>query len=112
MMIKRNVISVTVALLLSGCGTINTVFRGEEVAAQKLHEWKTHCSSIPRVYSGIFYDLCVLNADPKYGDSSPAASSFIPLQIIDFVPSVILDTLVLPYTIYRQSADGNIEISE
>lgn len=101
---------VAIGLLLSGCGTINTVFRGDDVAGRNLKEWKTQCDSIPRVYSGFFYNLCVLNGPPIMGGKDSAAPAFVPLQIVDIIPSGILDTLVLPYTIYRQNTSANIDI--
>jgi len=33
-----------------------------------------------------------------------------PIIAIEFIGSSVLDTLVLPYTIYRQNKDGSIEI--
>lgn len=101
---------VIMSLLLSGCGTINTVFRGDDVAGQNLRESKTNCGSIPRVYSGVFYDLCILNGPPSTSEKNPAAPQLTPLLLVDFIPSGALDTLLLPYTIYSQVADGNIEI--
>lgn len=106
----RRLLLVALGLLLSGCGTINTVFRSDEVAGHNLKERKTYCDSIPRVYSGVFYDLCVLHAPTNEGKKYSATVGFFPLEIIDFIPSGVLDTLVLPYTIYRQNVDGNIEI--
>ncbi|WP_219094706.1 YceK/YidQ family lipoprotein [Pseudomonas sp. UMAB-40] len=106
----RSLLLVAIGLFLSGCGTINTVFRSDEVAGHKLKEWKTNCGSIPRVYSGFFYDFCVLDGPPDVSERNPAAPAGIPLMLIDFIPSVVFDTLFLPYTIYRQNVDGNIEI--
>ena len=93
---------------LLGCGTVNTVLHGDEVTRRNLKQEKTYCEAIPRVYSGVSYDLCILNGPPQ--DTGLVTLGFVPLQILDFIPSVILDTLALPYTIYRQSEEGNIEI--
>ncbi|MHC8346938.1 YceK/YidQ family lipoprotein [Pseudomonas sp. RT6P73] len=106
----RSILLVALGLLLSGCGTINTVFRSDEVAGHNLKERGTNCDSIPRVYSGVFYDLCILHAPPDVGKKFSVTLGLIPVEIIDFIPSAVLDTLVLPYTIYRQNTDGNIEI--
>jgi uncharacterized protein YceK len=35
---------------------------------------------------------------------------FIPLIFFDLVASGVLDTIILPYTIYRQSEDGSLWI--
>ena len=34
----------------------------------------------------------------------------IPSVAVDFMASGVLDTLMLPYTVYRQHRDGSIEI--
>ncbi len=94
--------------LLLGCGTVNTVLKGDEVTRRNLKQEKTYCESIPRVYSGVSYNLCILHGPPQHIEV--VTLGFIPLQILDFIPSAILDTLALPYTIYRQSEDGNIDI--
>ena len=95
---------------LAGCGTINTVFKDESVAAHNLGRYKTYCNSLPRIYSGAAYDFCILHA-PEY---SPPLHEFTPgtsVVVIDFALSGIFDTAVLPYTIYRQYQDGNTAIS-
>ncbi|UWF52177.1 YceK/YidQ family lipoprotein [Pseudomonas sp. N3-W] len=95
---------------LMGCGTINTVFRDDDVAKYTLREWNTHCQAIPRVYSGVFYNLCTLHSSPATTPNLIAVNA-IPLQILDFIPSGILDTVVLPYSVYQQSTRGNININ-
>ncbi|MCU1782701.1 YceK/YidQ family lipoprotein [Pseudomonas sp. 13B_2.1_Bac1] len=103
-------------LALAGCGTINTVFRPDAVASQNLKDSRSHCESVPRIYSGVIYGFCSLNGEPKPEKSlkdqsvSGAAGNAFPVFAIDFVASGVLDTLVLPYTIYRQNKDGSIEI--
>lgn len=89
---------------LSGCGTVNTVFRGDEIVSNNLTKKRTYCNSIPRVYSGAAYNFCILRGEPTTSVSLQA------VVIQDFVLSGMVDTLVLPYTIYRQVGDGNIAI--
>ncbi|MBP1127417.1 MULTISPECIES: YceK/YidQ family lipoprotein [Pseudomonas] len=96
------------ALSLLGCGTVNTVMREDHVAVQALKKQKTYCQSISRVYSGVAYDLCQLHAPPSA--TTGVWVNFVPLIFIDVVASGVLDTLVLPYTVYRQSTDGSIEL--
>lgn len=99
-----------IALSLTGCGTVNTVVRGDQVTSKNLREWRTYCASLPRVYSGAVYNFCILNGEPNpttKADGSPAA---VPFVIVDIALSGVLDTLALPYTIYRQVEDGNIEL--
>lgn len=92
------------SLLLSGCGTVNTVLRDDLAATRELRKQKTYCQSIPRVYSGVAFDFCLLNAQPD------VTGVLVPAVLVDIVASCALDTLALPYTIYRQSTDGNIGI--
>ncbi|MNI42687.1 hypothetical protein D3C73_969880 [compost metagenome] len=91
-------------LALSGCGTALTVVQSEEEAARDLRKHKTYCQSIPRIYSGLAYDFCVLNAPPEPGGY---LASFV---LLDLALSGVGDTVVLPYTIYRQVIDGSIGI--
>ncbi len=98
------------ALLLAGCGTIQTVVRGDEVAATSLKEQKSYCGAVPRIYSGVSYDFCSLNAPLKKGLDAQDHTDAPAVVLIDVVMSGALDTLLLPYTIYRQQADGSIVI--
>jgi uncharacterized protein YceK len=98
------------ALMLAGCGTIQTVVRGDEVAAQSLKEQQSYCGAVPRIYSGVTYDFCSLNAPLKKGLDAQDHTNAPAIVLVDVVMSGALDTLLLPYTIYRQAADGSIVI--
>lgn len=104
MQIKMAITSCAIWLALAGCGTVATVLQDESAAAQGLRRQKTYCQSIPRVYSGLAYDFCVLNAPPD------PTGILVPFVLLDLALSGALDTAVLPYTIYRQGVDGNIRI--
>jgi len=96
-------------LVLSGCGSINTVLRGDEVTSRELIDQKSYCATVPRVYSGVYYDFCLLNAPaPEHASRS---GYNMPGLLIDAAVCAVLDTVALPYTVYRQSQDGSIEIS-
>ncbi|WLQ12378.1 YceK/YidQ family lipoprotein [Hahella aquimaris] len=94
----------------TGCGTVNTVMRGDDVAARNLNEIGTHCESIPRVYSGVAYDLCRLHGAPAPIHTWQGTDGEAHMLVVDLVLSGVLDTLSLPYTILRQSEQGNIRI--
>ncbi|MET0777259.1 MAG: YceK/YidQ family lipoprotein [Pseudomonas mandelii] len=100
------------ALMLTGCGTVQTVIRSDEVAAKDLKEYKSYCGAVPRIYSGVTYDFCMLNAPLQEGRDAQVHDSAPAIVLIDVVISGALDTLLLPYTIYRQQADGSIIITE
>lgn len=97
------------AMLLGGCGTIQTVARNDQAAVDGLKEQKSYCGAVPRIYSGLAYDFCTLNAPLASGiDPDEHRNAAIP---VDAVVSGALDTLLLPYTIYRQQVDGSIVIN-
>lgn len=92
------------SLALSGCGSVNTVFRDDLSATRELRKQKTYCESIPRAYSGLAFNFCLLNAPPDY------TGMLVPLVLVDMTASGIVDTVVLPYTIYQQATLGNMGI--
>jgi uncharacterized protein YceK len=102
-------VSIT-CLLASGCGTVNTTVRGDNVAARNLKDNRTYCESVPRVYSGVAYGLCSLYAEPAPVHTWHTSSEPMPTVFMDILASSILDTVVLPYTLYRQTREGNIKI--
>ncbi|MNP59598.1 hypothetical protein D3C76_1546040 [compost metagenome] len=102
--IKMAISSGVLSLGLAGCGTAATVLQDDAEAAQGLRRQKTYCQSIPRVYSGLAYDFCVLNAPPD------PTGVLVPIILLDLAFCGALDTVVLPYTVYRQGMDGNISV--
>ena len=91
----------TCAWLLSGSGTAASVWQMDADVARDLRKQKTYCQSIPRSYSGLAFDFCVLHASPD------PSGVLVPFVLLDLPLSGVLDTVVLPYTIYRQASDGN-----
>jgi uncharacterized protein YceK len=92
--------------LQAGCGTFNTLTRNDNAIARSLIKQNTHCSEITRVYSGVAYDFCILN-------SHQAGIVFEPLAVfyvVDALVCTVTDTLALPYTIYQQHQQGNVEL--
>jgi len=104
LIMKRMVVIGALSFALSGCGTAMTVIQGDADAARDLRKHKTNCQSIPRVYSGLAYDFCVLDAPPDH------SGFLVPFLLLDLPLSGIFDTLSLPYTIYRQATEGSIGI--
>ena len=100
-----------IVLSTTACGTLDTVFREDAVASQRLKSLRSHCESVPRIYSGVVYDFCSLNGEPNSKKSLDEQQiGPLPWIAVDLVLSGVLDTLVLPYTVYRQNLDGSIEI--
>ncbi len=105
----KAVAGMVLGALLAGCGTINTVFRDDVVTSDKLKEAKSFCGAVPRVYSGVMYDFCLLNGEAPT-PSRPGSGPEIGFVGIDMAISTVTDTLMLPYTLYRQHTDGSIEV--
>lgn len=100
-------LSLLFIVLASGCGTTATLTNSDTQISQQLVKSKTGCESIPRVYSGVSYDMCKLNSNPDSTFYNP----FLFFYLLDMPVSAVADTLVVPATIYTQSQKGNIEIS-
>ncbi|MBK5518015.1 MULTISPECIES: YceK/YidQ family lipoprotein [unclassified Pseudomonas] len=99
------------ALMLAGCGTVQTVARGDAVASRILKEQQSYCGAVPRIYSGVIFDFCYLNAPLERGREANTPTTAPAIVLVDVLLSGVMDTLVLPYTIYRQQADGSIMVA-
>ncbi|MCF5701336.1 YceK/YidQ family lipoprotein [Pseudomonas syringae] len=104
--------TILAALMLGGCGTVQTVVRNDQVAVDSLKKQKSYCGAVPRIYSGLAYDFCSLHAPLGEGvEADDYKNAAIPVVLIDAVISGALDTFLLPYTIYKQQVDGSIVIN-
>jgi uncharacterized protein YceK len=94
---------------LSGCGTFSSRDITDNTVRIRDYHVKTHCDEISHVYSGIQYDLCILDSDRG---AAPAKVQIDPLWLtsVDFVFSAVADTFILPYTIFKQVENGNIDV--
>ncbi len=105
----RDIMILLFVFAITGCGTVNTVIRSDDVAKTNMREVETKCDSIPRIYSGVSYDFCYLHARPQFINYG-FPSSNPPLIFLDILFSGALDTLILPYSIYKQNKYGSINV--
>lgn len=89
--------------LVSACGTMRTIGKGPISSPPKHLLGSQPCKTIKRWYSGIRYNSCVLFD----GDGSDWELEGYLWPDLPF--SFILDTFVLPYTIYMQAAHGDVK---
>ena len=92
--------------LLSGCGTVTTLTSSDSEIARNLNKKNSGCVSVPRVYSGVAYNMCKLNSN---GNSI----YFLPMvgvYLVDSVFSAATDTVVLPYTVNEQKQRGSVNL--
>ena len=90
--------------MLQACATYKTVVPS---AHRKLVQYvesvdDEKCVTIPRIYSGINYTFCVMCRQAK-----PVGTT---VQLVPF--EFFADTIILPYTITRQLADGNLVLKK
>lgn len=91
---------------LTACGTFNTLTKSDHEIAANLKRQKSNCASLPRVYSGVSYNLCKMNSSKN----SIYFDWLLGFYLIDSVASAATDTVALPYTAYAQSKDGSLLI--
>jgi uncharacterized protein YceK len=97
---------ISAALLLTGCGTVNSIARNDVSIAHSLKNAGTRCTAMPRIYGGVAYDFCKLHSDPKSG----YYNWFLGFYIIDIVPSLMADTVLLPFSAYSQAKNGPVDL--
>jgi uncharacterized protein YceK len=105
---KKALSLLLLALTLSACGTLQTIPNSNANVGDVLSKNKSHCKSIPRIYSGVAYDFCRLNADRGDGLSNYAVLGLYVFDISLLAP--LLDTALLPVSITQQIIVGSIEI--
>ena len=94
-------------ITISSCGSFTTVPKSNGEISSNLKRHDSNCESIPRIYSGVSYDFCRFNAKPKEYSNNLFMTGFI-LDIALFSP--IMDTVLLPVTIYQQVKHGSVEV--
>lgn len=104
----KNAFISLIVLSLVGCGTVNTVIKGDSTARHNLNQVKSPCETIPRIYSGVFYDMCALRGEPSR--TALWLGSSVELVLVDLALSGVLDTVFLPYTVYGQINEGHINL--
>tara|TARA_R110001599_G_scaffold84623_1_gene227814 strand:- start:97 stop:366 length:270 start_codon:yes stop_codon:yes gene_type:complete len=87
--------------------TIDPIYNQVKVSYQG---HKSYCKGIPRVYSGISYNACLLYGEPN-ANGTLSSINGVPTFLIDSAFSLVADTVVLPYTIYTQVNKGNIKVN-
>ncbi|QFT54301.1 YceK/YidQ family lipoprotein [Microbulbifer sp. THAF38] len=95
------------SLLLTGCGTFTTLSSTDREISANLKRQKSNCESIPRVYSGLSYNMCKMHSDSE----SINVDLLLGVYLLDSVLSTATDTAVLPFTIYNQHKNGNISVA-
>jgi uncharacterized protein YceK len=99
------------ALCTCSCATIKTIDPPNNHVNISHYGKKSYCESIPRIYSGIAYNFCLLNGEPSRTKNTGSTFNGVPFLFIDSAFSVVADTIVLPYTIIKQADKGSIKVN-
>jgi uncharacterized protein YceK len=85
------------AITLSGCSSIYTLSSDFDKALSSSDVCPQDCT-VHRIYSGVSLDVCILRSD-NAGQGGAIAFWDLPF-------SFVVDTVALPYTIYKQASVG------
>lgn len=104
------VILIMLAVCVVGCGTFKTTALDEPRIEIGTKSKRSLCTSIPRVYSGVFYNFCWLHRETNPNHSAIRSTGDLPIIAVDTVLSGLMDTILLPYSIYKQAEEGSITV--
>lgn len=97
-------------LSATGCSTFTSLSASNAEIVHRVKQKRTYCHKVTKVYGGAALSIC-----SNFHSGYDRASSYVPLttesELVDFFSSIILDTLVLPYTIYEQVRYGSVVIN-
>ncbi len=93
-----------------GCGTLKTTALDEPRIEIGTKSKRSLCSSIPHVYSGVFHNFCWLHRETNPNHSAIRSTGDLPIIAVDTVLSGLMDTILLPYSIYKQAEEGSIKV--
>lgn len=93
-------------IVCSACATVKTVDPQRNRITVEYRGAKTYCETIPRIYSGVTYNLCMFYGEPNRQVTPAMSAILIPYRITDTVLSAVADTIVLPYTLFLQHEKG------
>lgn len=99
------------ALCTFSCSTIKTIDPLNNHVNISHNGKKSYCEEIPRIYSGISYNLCLLYGEPSTRVNVGSTLNGVPFVFIDSAFSLVSDTVVLPYTIVMQANKGSIKVN-
>ena len=87
---------------LQGCATYltNTIDPGQ----MAIDACQNKCDFLPHIYSGTVMDFC--------GGTASGGGQGGGMMLMDLPLSFIADTVILPYTAYKQINEGNISTKE
>ena len=108
--LKRIFILLLSSLCFS-CATVKTIDPVNNHVQIEHRGKESYCSEIPRIYSGLMYNFCLLYGEPSRVENVGSRFGNVPFFVIDTAFSVAADTIVIPYTAVQQASKGNIKVN-
>ena len=109
--IMKTYIFILLACVLTSCSTARTLNPSNNHIEISHNGKKSYCKKIPRIYSGIAYNVCLVYGEPGTLNNTITSINHVPFFIIDTTLSAVADTVVLPYTVYQQFQKGSIDVN-
>ncbi len=98
-------------LFCCSCATVKTLDPPKNHINISHQGQKSYCEEIPRVYSGLSYNFCLMYGEPSKRVNIGSSINGIPTLLIDTIFSTATDTIVLPYTLITQTEKGSIKVN-
>lgn len=102
----RGLLVFLLAVFATGCGSVSTLVQSDREVARELRQAETRCEVLPRPYSGVVYSFCNVHSD----STRMTRHALYPLYLFDMIPSMVVDTLALPYTLVRHGRNGELDL--
>ncbi len=84
----------TLVFALTACGTVQTLAPEQGKVKISYNDKSSYCQSIPRIYSGVAHNFCLMYGEPS--KTSYTAAADLPVWAIDTMLCAVTDTLALP----------------
>lgn len=94
------------AISIAGCGSFATLTQSDGEVARELRQAETRCEVLPRPYSGVVYSFCNVHSNSLRF----TRHALYPLYLFDMIPSLVVDTFALPYTLIRHYREGDLDL--
>ena len=107
----KGFILVLLVLGTFSCATIKTINPPKNHVDISHYGKKSYCENIPRIYSGVSYNVCLLYGEPSKRVNIGSSFNIIPFVVIDTALSAITDSVLLRYTIVMQVDKGSLKVN-
>lgn len=98
-------------MICQACATFKTVNPSGDHVDIAYYDKKSYCDSIPRIYSGLSHNLCLMYGEPSKKVNIGNTFSGVPYLLIDSALSAATDTLILPIRFIRKLKRARLRLT-